>query len=418
MKRILYTLVVLAMILPMVTACTPAATPTPVPPTKAPAAPTPVPPTAAPAAKPLKIGVLSDVGAGLTAYGQMLQRGLELGFAYQTKGTMKVAGREIQIIIKDTESKPDVGTQRARELIEKDGVEILVGTPNSAVALAVAAVAKEYKKIFVVAPAAADAITGASFNRYIFRTGSSASNDALAGAKFAVQELGKTFAGLAPDYSWGQDQIAVWKKIIEANGGKFVADIYAPANTTDFTPYFQKALDSKAEVLFVAWAGATPLFNQAQEQGIFKKMKLTTGVPDNASLAASPGLIGNKGLIKYHYTFPKNPVNDWLVAEHQKKYNAPPDLFTDTCFAAAQAIVLALEKTNGDTDAEKMIPVMEGMSWDAPKGKFTFRKEDHHSLQPMYSAEVVAGPDGKPTVKLVKEISAADAAPEITVPKQ
>jgi branched-chain amino acid transport system substrate-binding protein len=358
------------------------------------------------------------VGAGLTAYGQMLQRGFELGLAYQTKGSNKVAGREIQIIVKDTESKPDVGTQRARELIEKDGVEILVGTPSSAVALAVAGVAKEYKKIFVVTPAAADAITGASFNKYIFRTSSSASNDALAGAKYAVRELGKTFAGLAPDYSWGQDQIKVWKQIIEANGGKFVAEIFAPATTTDFTPYFQKAMDSKAEVLFVAWAGATPLFNQLQEQGVLKKMKLTTGVPDNLSLAASPGLIGNKGLIKYHYTFPKNPVNDWLVAEHQKKFNAPPDLFTDTSFAAAQAIVMALEKTNGDTDPEKLIPVMEGMSWDAPKGKFTFRKEDHHALQPMYTAEVVAGPDGKPSVKLVKELSPEDCAPEITAPKQ
>jgi branched-chain amino acid transport system substrate-binding protein len=298
------------------------------------------------------------------------------------------------------------------------GVEIRGGPPSSAVALAVAGVAKEYKKIFVVTPAAADAITGASFNKYIFRTGSSASNDALAGAKFAVSDLGKTFAGLAPDYSWGQDQIAVWKKIVEANGGKFVADIFAPANTTDFTPYFQKALDSKAEVLFVAWAGATPLFNQLQEQGVLKKMKLTTGVPDNLSLAASPGLIGNKGLIKYHYTFPKNPVNDWLVAEHQKKHNAPPDLFTDTSFAAAQAIVLALEKTNGDTDPEKLIAVMAGMSWDAPKGKFTFRKEDHHALQPMYTAEVVAGPDGKPTVKLVKELSPEECAPAITAPKQ
>ena len=427
MKRLYWILSIVLVLSFLLSACAqPAPAPAPAAKTEPTTAPAAAPATKAPeptkapapAAKPLKIGVLSDVGAGLTAYGQMLQRGFELGLAYQTKGTNAVAGRAIEVIVKDTEGKPDVGTQRARELIEKDGVEILVGTPGSAVALAVAGVAKEYKKIFVVVPAAADAITGAGFNKYIFRTGSNASQDALAGAKFAVQDLGKTFVGLAPDYSWGQDQIKVWKQIIEANGGKFVADVYAPQATTDFTPYFQKALDSKAEVLFVAWAGATPLFNQLQEQGVLKKMKLTTGVPDNLSLAASPGLIGNKGLIKYHYTFPKNAVNDWLVAEHQKKYNTAPDLFTDTSFAAAQAIILALEKTAGDTDAEKMIPVMEGMSWDAPKGKFTFRKEDHQALQPMYSAEVIADAAGKPSVKLVKELSPQECAPEITVPKQ
>ncbi len=371
-------------------------------------------------AKPLKIGVLSDIGTGLTAYGEMQRRGLELGIDYATKGTRKAAGREIQLVVKDTESKPDVGVARARELIEKDEVEILQGTPNSAVALAVAEVAKEYKKIFVVAPAAADAITGANFNKYIFRTGSSAANDALAGAKYAVRELGKKFVGLAPDYSWGRDQIAIWKKIVESEGGTFVAEVYAPAATTDFTPYLQKVLDSKAEVLFVAWAGAggVRLFQQAQELGVTTKLKVTTGIVDNKSLAATgDSMIGFKGMIKYYYAFPKNPVNDWLVAEHQKRFNEPPDLFTDTAFAAGQAIVLALEKTKGSTDAEALIKVMEGMSWDAPKGKFTFRKEDHHALQPMYTAEVVKGPDGKPQPKLVKEISAEDAAPPITVPR-
>lgn len=371
------------------------------------------------AAKPLKIGVLTDVGAGLTAYGTMQQRGLELGIDYATKGTRKVAGRPIELVVKDTEGKADTGVSRARELIEKDNVDILVGTPSSAVALAVMEVAKEYKKIMIVTPAAADQITGASFNKYIFRTASSAAQDALAGAKFAVQELGKNFVGLAPDYSWGHDQIAIWKKIVEENGGKFVGEVYAPQNTTDFTAYHQKVMDSNADVLFVAWAGAggTRLFQQAQELGVTKKLKVTTGIVDNKALeATADSMIGFKGLIKYYYAFPKNPVNDWLVAEHKKRYNEPPDLFTDTAFAAGQAIVYAIDKAGGSSDADKLIPILEGYSWDAPKGKFTFRKEDHQALQPMYSAEVIKGPDGKPQPKLVKEISPEDCAPPIVPP--
>lgn len=363
---------------------------------------------------PLKVGVLTDIGAGLVAYGEMQRRGLELGVAYATEGTGVAAGRKIELIFKDTEGKPDVGAARARELVEKDQVEILVGPPSSAVALAVMTVAKEYKKVLVISTAAADAITEAG-NKYVFRTGSSAAQDALAGAKFAVKELGKKFVGLAPDYSWGRDQIKVWKKVVSDNGGEFVGEIYAPATTTDFTAYHQKAMDSKAEVLFVAWAGpgGVRLFQQAQDLNVGSKVKITTGIVDNKALAATgKAMVGFKGLIKYHYTFPKTKTNDWLVKEHQAKYNEAPDLFTDTAFAAGQAIVAAIDKTGGSSEADKVISALEGFSWEAPKGQFTFRKEDHQALQPMYSAEVV-DVGGKPSVKLVSELSAEATAPPL-----
>ena len=369
---------------------------------------------------PIKIGMLNDVSAGLTTYGTMAQRGFELGLDYATKGTRKVGGREIQLIIKDTEGKPDVAVTRARELFEKDGVDILTGLQSSAIALGVMAVPPEYKRVLIVTTAAADQITGANFNRYTFRTGSTAYQDALAGAKYAARELGKKFVYFAPDNAWGKDQIAAWKALAEKEGAVSLADVLAPLDTTDFTPYLQKVLAANGEVLFIAWAGVggVRLFQQAQELGVTKKMKVTTGIVDNASLLATgTAMIGFKGMQKYHYTFPKNPVNDWLVAEHQKRYNEPPDLFTDTAFAAAQAIVAALTKSGGKTDAETLIPILEGMCWDAPKGKMCFRKEDHQALQPMYAAEVTAGPDGKPLPRLEKELSAEDTAPPITVPK-
>jgi len=422
--------IVLLLVAAMVVSCAPAATPTPVPqPTKAQAQPTAappttVPPTAAPTAKPqppIKIGMLNDVSAGLVTYAVMAQRGFELGLDYATKGTRKVAGRDIQLIIKDDEGKADVAVTRARELIEKDGADILTGLQSSAVALAAMAVPKEYKKLLVITTAAADQITGANFNRYTFRTGSTAYQDALAGAKFAARTLGKKFVYFAPDNAWGKDQIAAWKKLVEAEGATSLAEIVAPADTTDFTPYLQKVLAANGEVLFIAWAGVggVQLFQQCQDLGVTAKMKVTTGIVDNAALAATgTAMIGFKGMQKYHYTFPKNPVNDWLVAEHQKRYNAPPDLFTDTAFAAAQAIVAALEKSGGNTDAEVLIPILEGMCWDAPKGQMCFRKEDHQALQPMYAAEVTKGPDGKPLPVKVAEISKEDTAPPITVPKQ
>ena len=90
-------------------------------------------------------------------------------------------------------------------------------------------------------------------------------------------------------------------------------------------------------------------------------------------------------------------MNDWLVAEHQKRYNAPPDFFTAGGFAAASAALTAIEKAGG-TDTEKLIAAMEGMTFETPKGPMTFRKEDHQALQVMYHFKVKAERQGRPTI--------------------
>ena len=130
-------------------------------------------------------------------------------------------------------------------------------------------------------------------------------------------------------------------------------------------------------------------------------------------MAPYKNLPGMEGAIYYYYGIPKNPINEWLVTEHQKRFKAPPDYFTAGGMAAAIALVEALKKTNGDPDTEKMIAAMEGMSFDTPKGKMTFRKEDHQALQAMYHFRIRNDPAlawGVP--ELIREIPAE----ELTVP--
>ena len=107
---------------------------------------------------------------------------------------------------------------------------------------------------------------------------------------------------------------------------------------------------------------------------------------------------------------PKNPVNDWLVSEHQKRFNAPPDFFTAGGFAAAMAVVTAVTKAKS-TDTEKLIAAMEGMEFDTPKGKMVFRKEDHQALQSMYHFKIKADPNvGWGIPELVRELKIEDMA--------
>ena len=352
------------------------------------------PPSGAASGKPLKIGLLTDNSGTLAIYGPMLENGFKLGLEYATQGTNAVAGRPIQVIIKDTASKPEQATALAREAIEKDGADLLVGVPSSGAALAVSEIAKANKKIYIAEPAASDDITGKNFNEYVFRTSRENTQDTLASAS-TLKSMGTKFVQIAPDYAFGQGSAAGFYNVVKGFGGTFTVHdskeksgtIFAPQDTTDFTPYLQQVLDSKAEVLIVTWAGAgfVPLFTQMQQLGVFKTMKVYTGMGDNQTLKTGyQAAVGSVGISVYHYTLPKNPVNDWLVQRHREQFKTPPDLFTAGGFTAAQMVVEGLKKTNGDSSADKLIPVFEGMQLQAPKGTFIFRKSDHVALQPMY----------------------------------
>ena len=117
---------------------------------------------------------------------------------------------------------------------------------------------------------------------------------------------------------------------------------------------------------------------------------------------------GTEGPIFYYYGFPKNPMNDWLVSEHMKRYKSPPDMFTAGGFTAASAVVTALKRARS-TDTEKLIATMEGMEFDSPKGKMTLRKEDHQAIQPMYHFRIRKDQKNEwDLLELVREIPASE----------
>lgn len=364
--------------------------------------------------QPIKIGIVTSQTGALEAYGKQNIRGFELGIEYATKGSKEVAGHPIQIVIADTETKPDVAKQKAIKLLEDDKVDILMGTASSTDALAILPLAQEYKKVMVVEPAVADAITGAQWNKYIFRTGRNSSQDAVAGAA-AIAKPGVNIAVLAPDSAFGRDGEKAFKAAAEKLGAKVILEEFPAANATDFTANIQRIINAKPDYLYVIWAGANTPWQQLADMKISEKgIKVSTGAPDIAALKTMWNAVGMEGFTVYYYGLPKNPVNDWLVEQHTKKYNEPPDLFTAGGMAASMAIVTALEKTGGDANADKLISTMEGMSFDTPKGKMTFRKEDHQALQPLYAIRLEKK-DGVawPVPVLMREMSPEETAPPI-----
>ncbi len=372
--------------------------------------------------KPLVVGMISSKTGPLAYYGDMLEKGFATGLDYFTKGTNKIEGREIKLLIEDDAGDPNKAVEAARKLVQQNGAEILVGTPSSGAALAIAAVNdKELKKIFIVDPAASAAITGAGFSQYTFHTGRNTDQDAAAGASFAasIATKNKKIASIFQDYAFGQDSNKSWKEVATKTPGIEWIDVPVPQSATEFTPYIQKVLDAAPDVLLISWAGATApkLYQQMKDNDVFSKMTVTGGVAEIPTIKSlGDAAIGFQGMMVYWHQFPKTAENDYLVKVYKEKYNTVPDLFSPGGFSAASALYAALTKTAGDTTPEKMIPAMEGMSFPTPKGKMTFRKEDHQALQPMYIVKIAKDSTGTfnfPIPTLVKEVSAEDSAPPI-----
>jgi branched-chain amino acid transport system substrate-binding protein len=365
--------------------------------------------------EPIKIGVLASTTGALESYGKQTLRGFELGLEYATEGSMEVAGRKIEFVVEDTETKPEVAVQKATKLLEEDKVDFLVGSSSSADTLAVLPLAEEYQKIMIVEPAAADSITGSEFNKYIFRSARNSSQDAVAGAA-AIAGKDVKIATLAPDYSFGRDGVAAFKEAAEKLGADIVLEEYADPAATDFTSNIQKIIDAKPDYLFVVWAGANSPWKQISDMKVQDKgIKISTGAPDIAALATMEPLIGMEGFTVYYHDLPKNKINDWLVTEHKKRFNDEvPDLFTPGGMSAAISIVEALKKTEGDADSDKLIETMEGMSFETPKGKMTYRKDDHQALQALYAIKLEKK-DGVPypVPVLIRELTPEETAPPV-----
>ncbi|MCW7537225.1 substrate-binding domain-containing protein [Aquabacterium sp. A7-Y] len=357
--------------------------------------------------KDIRVAHIYSKTGPLEAYGKQSAAGFLLGLEYATRGSMTVAGRKIVVLEKDDQGKPDVGKSLLAAAYTDDKADVAVGPTSSGVALAMLPVAEEYKKLLLVEPAVADSITGEKWNKFIFRTGRNSSQDAISNA-VALDKEGTSIATLAQDYAFGRDGVAAFKGALKK--AKLVHEEYLPTNTTDFTAGAQRLFDKLKDqpgrkVIFIIWAGAGNPFKIADLDPKRYGIEIATGGNILPAMTAYKQFPGMEGATYYYFGIPKNPVNEWLVANHYGKFKGPPDFFTAGGMSAGIALVEALKKTDGDTSSDKLIKAMEGMSFDSPKGRMTFRPEDHQAMQSMYHFRIKADPAfawGVP--ELVREI--------------
>ncbi len=363
--------------------------------------------TAAPSAgvtcdEPITVGVVTDLSGALAIYGAHINRAVPIGFAYATGGevgsgteqTYMLDDCEIRVVFKDDQSNPELTATVGRELIEIEGADIIIGTVSSGATASLQSLALDNDIILIAAPAAATDITGKDFNENTFRASRHNYQDAMAICDQFVNGDGyETFVQIAPDYSFGYGGAAAYKDACTFEGGQFIADdVFAPADTTDFTSYLEPFAGTEADALLVTWAGGgfVPLLQAAIDLGVIDD-DTVLGSPfvDNIVMPAFfANAIGATSTILYHYTAPDNAVNDYLI-EQAAAAGAFPDLFDADGMNAAIMVIEALKATDGAADADSLRAALEGMTFEGPKGTIEIRPEDHVAIQDMYIVKLV-----------------------------
>jgi branched-chain amino acid transport system substrate-binding protein len=360
---------------------------------------------------PVKVGIIYSRTGALAGFGNQYAEGFRLGLRYATKGTNTVNGHKLQVTYIDDATDPAKAVAAGRDLIGQ-GYKILAGSTSSGVALQMGALAAQNQTLFIAGPAASDAITG--LNRYTFRSGRQSYQDVLVAAAFIPKnQVGRRVVVFAEDTAFGASNVNAVRAVFGGKG-HVVSSILVPFGAADLTPFAQRLKNANADLVFVAWAGtnAPQMWQALQQQGVPRSTKLVTGVPDRVLYGSLGPVLGGVNLLSHYVANgpKKSAVNKWLVKQmaRQKKV---PDLFTPDGFVAAQMIVRAVRRADGD-NVDRMIRALEGWQFLAPKGKQRIRQQDHAMLQPAFQVQLIRK-SGRWTVKVIKTVAPGNLQPPV-----
>ena len=365
--------------------------------------------TGAAAPSAVNVALITSKTGLLGVYGNEYLDGFNVGLAYATHGTGAVNGHTIDVTVTDDAGDPAKAVAAFKNAVG-GGTKIIAGTVWSGIALQLAPLAKENDVLFISGPAATDAVTGA--NKNTFRSGRETYQDVkTVGAVLGADVRGKHVLVLAQDSAFGQANVAAVKAVLGADGA-MVDQLLVPLSANDFTPFTQKVLDAKPDLLYVAWAGTTgvALFKALEDSGVENITKVVTGLDQRAGFGFY-GKDPSKIFFLSHYLAEgsKDQANTYLI-DAMKKQGKMPEIFTNDGFVAAQMIVHAIAAS--PDDVAKQIAALEGWSFEGPKGQMTIRAADHAMLQPMFIVQLV-GPGNAPHPVVLRTLSPQTVAPPV-----
>jgi branched-chain amino acid transport system substrate-binding protein len=352
----------------------------------------------------IKIGVLNDqasVYADFQGPGSVIAARM----AAEDYGG-KAAGKRVEVVAADHQNKPDIGAAIARKWFESEGVDMVVDVPNSAVAFAVADIARDQNKVFIGSGAGSSLLTGAkcSPNTVHWTYDTWAMGHGI--ARGMLQQGGKSWFFITADYAFGHDLEKQAADEVTASGGKILGSVRHPIGNSDFSSFLLQAQASKAEVIGLANAGGDTVntIKQAAEFKIGDKQKLVALIFDLQSVPAL-GLTTAHGLIALNaFYWDMNDQTRAFAKRYQARHDKKqmPNHMQAGVYASVLHYLKAIDKVGGATDGRAIVAAMKAMPTDDPLfGKGEIRA-DGRKIHPMYLLQVKTSAESKDTWDVFK----------------
>ena len=336
----------------------------------------------------VRIGLIVPLTGGQASTGKQLANAVKL---YMSEHGDSVAGRKVEVIVKDDGAIPENTKRIAQELIVNDKVSIIAGFGITPAALAAAPLATQAKIPEIVMLAGASVVTERS--PYIVRTSFTLAQSSVIIGDWAAKNGIRKVATLTTDYAPGNDALQFFKTRFVAGGGEIVEEVRVPLVNPDFAPFLQRMKDAKPDALYVFVPGG--------QGGNFMKQFAERGLDKAGIRIIGPGdvmdddLLNNMGdaalgaVTAHMYSAAHNsPKNTAFVASYRKMFGSRPGFVAVGGYDGIHLIYEALKKTGGKTDGDALVEAMKGMSWESPRGPVSIDPATRDIVQNIYIRKV------------------------------
>ena len=337
----------------------------------------------------VKIGFILPMTGQQQSTGKQISAAVKLFMAHQGA---TVAGKKVELVIRDDGAVPDNTKRIAQELIVNDKVNFLAGFGVTPAALAVAPLATESKTPEIVTAAGTSIITEKS--PYVVRTSFTLAQSTVPMADWAAQNGIKKVVSMVSDYAPGVDAEGSFKQEFTAKGGQLLETIRFPLANPDFAPFLQRAADQKPDAIFV--------FVPSGQGGIFVKQFLERGLDKAGIKIIGPGDVTDDDLLNgmgdavigtitaHFYSADHDSATNKAFVEAFKKANGGmrPNFMAVSGYDGMHLMYEALKKTGGKTDGDSLVAAMKGMSWESPRGPISIDPQTRDIIQNVYIRKV------------------------------
>lgn len=343
---------------------------------------------------PIKIGHIRSLTGPIAITNDKMVKGFDLAMALSN---YEIAGRKVEIIVEDDGAKAEVSVDKARKLIEKDKVDMIVGPTMGGLQMAVSTYMNKVGIPNIHTNPSPYGVI-AQKHQWTIQIGGASPQIPSCGGRYAVEKLGvKKAIVIGEDSAPGRDYVGGFLAGFKSAGGAVIQEQWTPLGCSDYAPYFAAAKPADACIVWTSGGDSIKFLNQYYEFGMWDKMRLLPAyqgaIIESFILAqlqpkAAQALIGLVSSIQYSPLF-DNEVNKKFIEAYKNKYNRPPDNAESSAYCAALVIKAALEATRGDTTPKKLMDAMLATAITTTEGPVRFDKEKKSAIKNVAISKLV-----------------------------